>query len=351
VARAVEHGALSSPDRILYPDDGITKRALAEYYVAVAPRLLPQLAGRPLSLVRATAAGRPFYQKHHRGPPPPGLSTACIPVGSGRSDYLVCEDVTGLLSLAQLGAVELHTWGASLPEPLRADRLTFDLDPDPELDWRTVADAALWLRDLLAELGLASFCKTSGGRGLHVVTPLAGRRPDWDSARAWSRGVAEFLAADRPDRFTARRGEEQRRGRVFVDYLRNAVGATAVAAWSPRLRAGAPVSMPLPWRDVGGDVDLRGPHFALQDLAAAELPRDPWSSYATLRQALPKHAPGRATRSRGSVASRGDHAAATAASGDAAKTAAVSAGERGVRRRTARAAAPRPAARPVRRRD
>jgi bifunctional non-homologous end joining protein LigD len=172
---------LSHPDRVLYPDDGITKRELADYYVAVAPRLLPHLAGRPLSLVRATGNARAFFQKHHPGDPPPGLSTACIAVGTGRSDYLVCDDVAGLVSLAQLGAVELHTWGSSVPDPLHADRLTFDLDPDPALAWRAVADAALLVRALLADLGLVSFCKTTGGQGLHVVAPLTGRRPDWTS--------------------------------------------------------------------------------------------------------------------------------------------------------------------------
>ncbi len=281
---------LSHPQRVLYPDDGITKQELADYYVAVAPRLLPHLAGRPLSLVRATGTTRPFFQKHHRGNPPPGLSTACISVGSGRSDYLVCDDVAGLVSLAQLGAVELHTWGSSLPDPLRADRLTFDLDPDPALDWRTVADAALLVRALLQDLGLASFCKTTGGKGLHVVAPLTGRRPDWETARTWARAVAEFVASGLPDRFTAKSGAERRRGRIFVDYLRNAAGATAVAAWSPRQRPGAPVSMPLSWRDVEKDTDLRATRFALRELGAARVPRDPWSAYAATRQSLSKGA-------------------------------------------------------------
>jgi bifunctional non-homologous end joining protein LigD len=280
--------ALSHPDRVLYPDDGITKEELADYFVVVAPRLLPHLAGRPLSLVRATGGERPFFQKHHRGDPPTGLSTACIPVGTGRSDYLVCDDVAGLVSLAQLGAVELHTWGSSLPDPLRADRLTFDLDPDPALGWRTVADAALLVRALLEDLGIVSFCKTTGGLGLHVVAPLTGRRPDWEAARTWARTVAEFVAAELPDRFTAQSGAGRRRGRIFIDYLRNAAGATAVAAWSPRRRPGAPVSMPLSWRAVEQDVDLRSTHFSLRELGGSRLPREPWADYATTRQTLVK---------------------------------------------------------------
>jgi bifunctional non-homologous end joining protein LigD len=290
---------LTSPERVLFPDDGITKRELAAYYAAVAPRLLPHLAGRPLSLVRATDDGRPFFQKHHRGEPPPGLSIACIDLGTGgRRDHLVCEDATGLASLAQLGAVELHTWGSSTRAPLAADRLTFDLDPDPALDWRTVADAALVVRALLRDLGLETFCKTTGGKGLHVVAPLTGRRPPWDRARGWARRVAEFLADSLPERFVAEAGAERRRGRIFVDYLRNYGGATAVAAWSPRLRPGAPVSMPLAWRDLEGREDLRGTRWTLRGLVAAKLPRDPWTRYARVRQALDDAALARLGRAR-----------------------------------------------------
>lgn len=282
---------LSHPERVLYPDDGITKQELADYFVAVAPRLLPHLAGRPLSIVRATGRDRPFFQKHPRGAAPRGLSTVCIEVGSGRSDYLVCDDVAGLVSLAQLGAVELHTWGGSVPDPLRADRLTFDLDPDPTLDWRTVADAALVVQALLGDLGLESYCKTTGGKGLHVVAPLTGRTPDWPTARRWSRTVAEFVANGLPERFTSKSGAQRREGRIFVDYLRNAAGATAVAAWSPRQRPGTPVSMPLSWRDVERHEDLRGTRHSLRALAArGRLPRDPWVGYAATRQNLQERA-------------------------------------------------------------
>ena len=249
-ASAAESGLppLSHPGRVLYPEDGVTKRELADYYVAVASRLLPQLAARPLSLVRATAGSRPFFQRHPRGSP--GLSIAGIAVGGVRGDYLVCDAVAGLVSLAQLGAVELHTWGSSLPDPLRADRLTFDLDPDPALDWRSVADAALWV------------------------------------AGDFARAAAESMPACRPARFTAHPGAARRRGRIFVDYLRNAPGATAVAAWSPRQRPGVPVAMPLSWREVEQDADLRGAHFTLRQLGGARLPRDPWAEYARTTQAL-----------------------------------------------------------------
>jgi bifunctional non-homologous end joining protein LigD len=276
---------LTHPDRVVYPDDGITKRELAEYYARVAPRLLPHLAGRPLSLVRA-AGPRTFFQKHTTGTPPPGFEIACVDTGPGADDYLVCIDAAGLSGLAQMAAVELHTWGSRLPEPLRADRLTFDLDPDPALEWRSVADAALLLRALLRDLGLTTFCKTTGGKGLHVVAPLTGALPDWPRARAWSRSVAEFLARGLPERYTATSGAANRRGRIFVDYLRNGVGATAVAAWSPRWRAGAPVSVPLAWSDVEGDDDPRGRHTLRSLLAAKTLPRDAWTAYAATSQSL-----------------------------------------------------------------
>jgi bifunctional non-homologous end joining protein LigD len=278
---------LTHPDRVLYPDDGVTKRELADYYAKVAPRLLPHLVDRPLSLLRATDGDRPFFQKHQSGDPPPGIETVCIDVGSGsRRDYFVCADERGLASLAQVGAVELHTWGSSRPDPLRADRLTFDLDPDPSLDWRTVADAALVVRALLQDLGLESFCKTTGGKGLHVVAPLTGRKPDWQAARTWSRTVADFVARGLPDRFTATSGAKNRQGKIFVDYLRNYVGASAVAAWSPRLRAGVPVSMPIAWRDVEGSDDVRGTRFALRELVRGALPRDAWAKYARVDQSL-----------------------------------------------------------------
>ncbi|MCZ8130213.1 MAG: non-homologous end-joining DNA ligase [Steroidobacteraceae bacterium] len=282
----MDRAALTHPGRVLYPDPGIAKRELAGYYAAVADRLLPHLADRPLSLVRSRD-GEAFYQKHHRGPAPPGLASIGIDVGTGRRDYLVCRDATGLASLAQLGVVELHTWGSRLPDPLRADRLTFDLDPDPTLDWRTVADAALTLRALLQALGYESWCKTTGGKGLHVVVPLTTRRPDWDTARTSARAVARYLCRTEPTRFAARPGDAHRRGRLYVDYLRNYGGATAVSAYSPRLRPGAPVSMPLAWRQLEGDEDLRGRRFELRAVPAwLRRRRDPWSGYADTRQAF-----------------------------------------------------------------
>jgi bifunctional non-homologous end joining protein LigD len=284
---AASDARLTHPDRVLYPDDGVTKRELADYFSKVAPRLLPHLANRPLSVLRATDGDRPFFQKHQTGDPPPGIETVCIDVGSGgRRDYFVCADERGLASLAQLGAVELHTWGSVRPQPLRPDRLTFDLDPDPALDWRTVADAALVVRALLQDLGLESFCKTTGGKGLHVVAPLTGRRTDWDTARAWARTVADFVARGLPDRFTSTSGARNREGKIFVDYLRNYVGATAVAAWSPRLRAGVPVSMPIAWREVEGREDLRGTRFSLRGLMTGKLPHDAWAKYSDVVQVL-----------------------------------------------------------------
>jgi bifunctional non-homologous end joining protein LigD len=282
---------LTHPDRVLYPDDGVTKRELADYFAKVAPRLLPHLVDRPLAVLRATDGARPFFQKHQSGDPPPGIETVVIDIGSGgRRDYFVCADERGLASLAQIGAVELHTWGSSRPDPLRADRLTFDLDPDPALDWRTVADAALVVRALLLDLGLETFCKTTGGKGLHVVAPLTGRRPDWQAARAWSRTVADFVARGLPDRFTSTSGARNREGKIFVDYLRNYVGATAAAAWSPRLRAGVPVSMPITWRDVEGGEDVRGVHFTLRGLSSGKLPRDAWAKYGDVEQSLDRRA-------------------------------------------------------------
>jgi bifunctional non-homologous end joining protein LigD len=273
---------------VLYPGDGVTKQELADYFVKVAPRLLPHLANRPVSLLRVSGGDRPFFQKHPTGAVPPGIETVSIDTGGegGRRDYMVCRNVDGLVALAQLGAVELHTWGSGTTDPLHADRLTFDLDPDPALDWRPVADAALIVRALVEDLGLKSFCKTTGGKGLHVVAPLTGRRPDWVTARTWARAISEFIARGLPDRFTSTPGAKHRTGKIFVDYLRNYAGATAVSAWSPRLRTGVPVSMPIAWRDVERDDDLRGIHFTLRELAGDRLRRDAWANYASVEQTL-----------------------------------------------------------------
>jgi bifunctional non-homologous end joining protein LigD len=281
--------ALTHPERVLFPKDGITKLQLAEYYEGIAPVLWPHLKGRPLSLIRSTSSpGRVFFQRHIDGDATAGLKSVRIadPGGKGdREPYFVCSSEASIPLLAQMGAVELHTWGSRLPRPEHADRLTFDLDPDPALPWRTVREAATLLRGMLEELGLESLLKTSGGNGLHVVVPLSAG-PTLEIAAAFARRVASHLARVVPDRFAAKRGAANRKGKVYVDWQRNQFAATTVAAYSPRHRAGVPVSLPIAWEELGKQ-DLRGAHFNLRNvIARVAAEGDAWSASLPLRQTL-----------------------------------------------------------------
>ncbi|HET9693584.1 MAG TPA: DNA ligase D [Steroidobacteraceae bacterium] len=275
---------LTNPQRVLYPSDGVTKQQLAEYYEAIAPVLWPHLKSRPLSLIRATSNnGRVFFQRHVEGNAP-GLTSVTIP-SSDDEPYFVCSSLDSIPLLAQMGAVELHTWGSRMPRPERADRLTFDLDPDPTLRWDLVREAAVLVRELLAELGLQSLLKTSGGLGLHVVVPLV-RGPLLGVAAAFSRRVAEHLARTVPQRFSAKRGAPNRQGKVYVDWQRNQFAATTVAAYSPRHRPGVPVSFPLDWDEIGRK-DIRAAWFNLRNVVARIAERgDAWADEPPLRQTL-----------------------------------------------------------------
>jgi bifunctional non-homologous end joining protein LigD len=189
--------------------------------------------------------------------------------------------------LAQMGAVELHTWGSRMPRPEMADRITFDLDPDPALAWPRVREAAILVRDMLQELGLRSLLKTSGGMGLHIVVPLA-KGPPLDVAAAFSRRVAEHLARSNPQRFSAKRGASNRQGRIYLDWQRNQFAATTVCAYSPRHRPGVPVSLPIDWAELGKR-DIRGPYFNLRNVAARVAERgDAWAALPPIRQSLTK---------------------------------------------------------------
>ncbi|HET7203475.1 MAG TPA: DNA ligase D, partial [Steroidobacteraceae bacterium] len=276
---------LTNPQRVLYPSDGVTKQQLAEYYEAIAPVLWPHLEARPLSLVRATGAqGRVFFQRHVDGDSVPGLKPVSIP-RSDEEPYFVCSSLASVPLLAQMGAVELHTWGSRMPRPGRADRMTFDLDPDPTLPWERVREAATLMRELLQDLGLKSLLKTSGGLGLHVVVPLV-NGPSFEVAAAFSRRVAEHLARVIPQRFSAKRGARNRQGKVYVDWQRNQFAATTVAAYSPRHRPGVPVSLPIDWDELGRR-DIRGAWFNLRNVAARIAERgDAWADEPRVRQSL-----------------------------------------------------------------
>jgi bifunctional non-homologous end joining protein LigD len=275
---------LTHPDRELWP--GVSKRALADYWEAVADHALPEIAGRPLALVRCPdgIAGEHFFQKHAgRGWP------AAIRAGTAESaPYLVIDDQTGLAAAAQMAALELHAWGAREPDAMHPDRLVLDLDPDEGLPFGRVITAAKEVHERLQALGLAAFCRTTGGKGLHVVVPL---RPlaDWDAVRAFSRAFAERMVADAPERYVAKLAKTARHGRVLVDWLRNGLGATAVASFSPRARPGAPVATNLAWREVTNRLDPLAFTIATVPARLKRQRRDPWEGFSDCDQTLPEH--------------------------------------------------------------
>jgi DNA ligase D len=277
---------LTHPDKVLYPEQGITKQDLADYYLAVAEHMLPHVAERPLTLVRCPAGSEKkcFYQRHAGSGLPDELSE--VKIAGFDEPYLFIKDVRGLVALVQLGVLEIHPWGARVDRPDRPDRIVFDLDPGEGLAFADIAAAAQDVRARLERLGLAAFAKTTGGKGMHVVVPIA-RRQTWPAVKAFAKAVAESMAADAPERYLTRIAKAERHGRIFVDYLRNDPTATAVGPYSTRARPRAPVATPLAWDEVTPALDPAA-------FTIAELPRrlagkaDPWAEIGKLAQALPR---------------------------------------------------------------
>lgn len=281
---------LTHPDRVYYPDLGFTKLDLALFYVAIADAVLPHLEDRPLTLVRCPdgLGGETFYQKHPGFWTPPQVRRFVVP---GKSEeYLFVDSVPGLVALAQVGILEIHPWNARASKLEEPDQVVFDLDPDEALPFSRTAAAARRVREFLEELGFESFVKTTGGKGLHVCVPLAAVHP-WDALVEFTRAVAVRLAADEPSLFTANMAKSARKGKVYVDYLRNVRGANAVGAFSTRAKERAPVSVPLGWDEIDR---LSGS----TDWTVAEVPRrvlasppgratDPWARYRKLKQKVP----------------------------------------------------------------
>ncbi len=284
---AVAGVRLTHPDKVLFPGVGLTKLDLAVYYERIADWILPILAGRPLVLVRCPdgQGGECFYQKHLTPQFPEPVLRVPIEEGGKTVSYAAVDSPAGLVSLVQMGVLEVHVWGAHRDQVERPDYAVLDLDPDVGLPWERVVEAAIEVRDLLAATGLRSFLKTTGGKGLHVVLPLA-RRHTWDELKAFTRAVVDGLVASRPDRYTANPLKARRQGRIYVDYLRNSRGATSIAAYSCRSRSGAPVSTPLAWEELAGDV--RADTFTVSNLPErlASLAADPWRELSTVKQSI-----------------------------------------------------------------
>ena len=278
---------LSHPNRVLYPEQGITKGDLAEYYEKVAERMLPYVSGRPLTLVRCPEGqqGECFFQRNANDDMSRQIRRLPLRASKSVKDALVIDSLAGLIALVQMGVLEIHTWGSTAKRIERPDQLTFDLDPDPGLSWKILRQAIGELRAKLADVALIGFVKTTGGKGLHVVVPIAPTL-DWQQAKAFSKAVADSMVAATPELYVATMSKSKRAGKIFIDYLRNARSATAICAYSTRARAGAPVAVPLRWEEL--KADLRDDHFNIRNVPGRlrGLRKDPWADFAAARRPI-----------------------------------------------------------------
>ena len=278
---------LTHPNKILFPRIGLTKLALAEYYEAVADHLLPHLKDRPLTLVRCPQGDghKCFFQKHVNETVTDAIERVEVPEEKGTDTYMMANTLPAVIGLVQMGVLELHTWGSREEQLTQPDRLIFDLDPAEGLGWEKVVEGAQLVRGLLDEIGLRSFLKTTGGKGLHIVAPIKPERP-WDEVKPFTRSIAEHLAHILPDRFTSNLAKNKRGGKIFIDYLRNGQGATAVAAFSTRAKPEATVSMPIFWEEL--DEGVRADSFNVRNATKrlAEIKDDPWKDYWRLKQRI-----------------------------------------------------------------
>ena len=282
---------LTHPERVLYPDLGLTKRDIAAYYERVAQWIVPHIAGRPLTLVRCpSGVGEScFFMKHSRVWAPPGLRRVRIQEKTKLGEYLVADDLAGILALVQMDVLEIHTWNSTVDDVEHPNRLVLDLDPGPDVRWPAVVAAARAVRDVFAALGLESFVKTTGGVGLHVVVPVVPAL-DWHECLEVARALANAIVRHDPRAYTAAVPKAGRERKILLDYLRNNRTNTSVAAFSTRARAGAPISMPLAWDEL--TPRLRPSRLTVQSVGRRlRVPRtDPWASYWTLRQRVPPNA-------------------------------------------------------------
>ncbi len=282
---------LTHPDKILDPESGLTKRMLADYYWAIAEHMLPEILNRPVSLVRCPdGIGKPsFFQKHVNATLPDNIGSVDVPDRkTGKIEkYITIDSQESLASLAQLGVLEIHPWGSHNDDLEHPDRLIFDLDPDQNLGWESIVEAAKDVRSLLKKYGLQSFVKTTGGKGLHVVAPI---EPDltWAELKEFARQIVSSLEKDAPQKYLTKMTKSARSGKIYLDYLRNEREATSVAAYSPRARVGAPVSMPLSWTELMESKER--PLFRTTDFDAwkQRLKKNPWKEMSALKQRIKK---------------------------------------------------------------
>jgi bifunctional non-homologous end joining protein LigD len=282
---------ITHPDRVLFAATATTKLDLAEYFLAVSDRMLPYCSRRALSLVRCPEgpANQCFFQKHTKKGMPDALKSVPVPEGDGEvADYLMVDSAAGLVAVAQIGGIEIHLWGSRARTLEKPDRLVFDLDPDPSVDFDGVRAAARDVRKLLETAGLETFPLITGGKGIHVVAPLDASQ-DWETIKGFAKGVATKLAEHEPDRFIATMSKAKRKGRIFIDWLRNERGSTAIAPYSPRAKAEASVAVPVSWTELSRIEAASA--FTIPDvLKRIKRKADPWAGYFDVRQKISKEA-------------------------------------------------------------
>lgn len=276
---------VTNPERVIDATSGITKLDVVRYYATVAATMMPHLKRRPVALVRAPDGieGQRFFQKHSSTSAMPGVRSLDPKYDPGEEPLMEIATEKGLVTAAQMNTIEVHTWNATTRAIEKPDRIVFDLDPGEGVEWTAVREAAQLVQALLDELDLRSFLKTSGGKGLHVVVPIVPKH-GWDTVKDLSRAIVVHLARTLPGRFVSKSGASNRKGRIFVDYLRNGRGATTVAAWSTRARPGIPVSVPVAWEELA---ELTGGgHWTLRSVETRLAQADPWADYASTRQGI-----------------------------------------------------------------
>jgi bifunctional non-homologous end joining protein LigD len=279
---------LTSLDKVLYPEQGITKGQLIAYLAVVADRMLPYVADRPLTIVRCPEGRKKpcFFQKHVLPGSPSAIHKLPISEVDGEVvDYMMIRDMPGLVALAQLGTLEIHTWGSRADKPEKPDLMVYDLDPDEGLPWDRVALAAFAMRRRLHDLGFPSFVKTTGGKGLHVVAPIR-RGPSWDDFKAFTKAVVESMEHADPHAYTTVMTKARRRGKIFLDYLRNGRNATFISPYSPRARDGAPIATPITWEELAHGVDPAAFTLATIPRRLASLDQDPWDGIDDVAPAI-----------------------------------------------------------------
>ncbi len=283
--------SISHPDRVMFPDCQLTKADIARFYERIADWIVPHVEGRPLTLVRCPQglSGDCFFMKHSKVWAPPALRRVSIQEKTKVGDYLIADTPAAIVSLVQMDVLEIHTWNTCIDNVELPDRVVFDIDPGSQVPWTRVVESARLVRRMLETMGLESFPKTTGGKGLHVVVPLI-PRANWKECLDFSRALAEAIERHAPDQYTTAFAKAGRERKILVDYLRNNRTNTSVAAFSTRARKGAPISMPIRWEELVSSLKPAAWTIRTAERRLSALRRDPWRDYWKTKQRLPSHA-------------------------------------------------------------